>query len=237
MIVAEIGDRIRVVTQNDHAALAADLLGLWRYGGIADHPLRQEVLWATREHDNGWRESDASPLPRTDFGIVDFRGIPDPLRQEIWLRGTARSIEQNSLAGALIAQHNLDLHAEQRNDPGWGEFFSELDDWVLELEQDNERLGEIRNLYPHLQRADSLSLALCQSQEFISLPGGYTAQKMLASDSETEVFRVNPFPFAGATRFRVAARWMENQYWQSSTDLVSTLTRCRWKTQQFLLQP
>ena len=53
MIVFREGDRLRLVTQPDHAAFAADLLSLFRLPDLVDHPRRADLLRAVRLHDNG----------------------------------------------------------------------------------------------------------------------------------------------------------------------------------------
>ena len=66
MIVVRRGASLVLVTQSDHAHFAAELLSLWRLDGFPDHPRRDDILFAVREHDNGWREEDA--VPRLDEG-------------------------------------------------------------------------------------------------------------------------------------------------------------------------
>ena len=61
VIVVDKGDLLRVITQPDHARFAAELLSLWRADGLPEHPRREQLLFAVREHDNGWREADAAP--------------------------------------------------------------------------------------------------------------------------------------------------------------------------------
>ena len=59
---APMDGRLLVVSQNDHAHFAAELLALWRADGLPDHPRRRRLLFAAREHDNGWRETDSAPF-------------------------------------------------------------------------------------------------------------------------------------------------------------------------------
>src|SRR4030095_7348030 len=110
MIVRRDGDRLRLVTQPDHAAFAADLLSLFRLPALVDHSRRAALLRAVRLHDNGWRELDAPPPvdraaarpesagrelaapPPVDpaNGLpYTFIDLPRPLRLEVWERGTA----------------------------------------------------------------------------------------------------------------------------------------------------
>ena len=61
MIVVAEGAASSVITQPDHAHFSGELLSLWRADGLPVHPRREELLFAAREHDNGWREADAAP--------------------------------------------------------------------------------------------------------------------------------------------------------------------------------
>ena len=217
--------------------MAAEILALWRHGGIADHRLRDEVLWATREHDNGWREADACPLPNDDRGLVDFAAVPDTLRQQIWLRGTTRYVNQRPLESLLILKHNRDLHEQHRGQPDWIEFFQQLDELHEQLRESQTDWQDICSLYPHLQRVDTVSLALCQELESAQLPGDYALHRISETGAEVSTFRLTPFPFAGATRFRIAVRWLPKKHWSSSAELTSALARSHWKNHEFLLQP
>ena len=61
MIVTTAPPGSRLVTQSDHARLAADLLRLFRLPELLEHPRRELLLRAIAEHDNGWWETDAAP--------------------------------------------------------------------------------------------------------------------------------------------------------------------------------
>jgi len=54
MLVRALDASLLVVTQADHARLAADLLALLRLPELAGHPRRAELLRAVADHDNGW---------------------------------------------------------------------------------------------------------------------------------------------------------------------------------------
>src|SRR5438270_6922849 len=96
MIVKGEGDRLRVVTQPDHAAFAAELLSLCRLPGLVDHPRRGALLRAVRLHDNGWHELDAAPpIDRSSGRPWSFVDLPPSLRLEVWTRGTARYVDED----------------------------------------------------------------------------------------------------------------------------------------------
>lgn len=56
MIYYRMGaDRWVLTTQTDHAFFSGEVLSLWREDGLPQHPRRGDLLFAAREHDNGWR--------------------------------------------------------------------------------------------------------------------------------------------------------------------------------------
>lgn len=238
MIVAAFEDRLRLITQHDHAALAADLLRLWRSGGVADHRFREQILWAVREHDNGWREADSSPQVAPDGTVYDYRSIPGPARREIWLRGCERYLESHPLESVLIIEHGRRLHRDQRGDPEWEEFFERLHELGAKAVEREPESQSVVAAYPHLARCDGLSLALCEGAETRELAGGYSLHRVGGPAGDGDVsYRLDPFPFAGATRFRVAGRWVDDREWASSTQLASALAEARWTRIDLLLQP
>src|SRR5215213_8305992 len=90
MIVRRDPTHLLLITQPDHAALAAAVMDAWRHP-LPDAPVRDVVLLATREHDNGWYEEDAAPLVDETTGrILDFMTAPDSVRQGIWPRAVER---------------------------------------------------------------------------------------------------------------------------------------------------
>src|SRR5262245_37751022 len=108
MIVVHDGDGLLLVTQNDHAHFSGELLSLWRDDGLTEDPRRADIVFAAREHDNGWREADA--VPRVDVASGEpfgFLSLPAPDRIEIWRRGIARYREDQPYAALLVHQHAL----------------------------------------------------------------------------------------------------------------------------------
>ena len=104
--VASGGAELRLTTQPDHAFFAAELLSLWTTDGLPANPRREDILFATREHDNGWREADAAPSADRESGQpLDFMGVATTTRLDIWRRGTERYRSGRSYSAALILEH------------------------------------------------------------------------------------------------------------------------------------
>ncbi len=85
MIVRTIESSLRLITQNDHAHWAYQLLSVWP--SLASHPRRQPILEATRLHDRGWHGIDATPLVTDEGRPHDFRTMPPAEREQVWRRG------------------------------------------------------------------------------------------------------------------------------------------------------
>ncbi|HYN19994.1 MAG TPA: DUF3891 family protein, partial [Thermoanaerobaculia bacterium] len=163
MIVAPADGQLFFITQPDHARFSGELLSLWRADGLPDHPRRAELLFAVREHDNGWREADAAPRwNRERDRPHDFLTIPREDRNEIWQRGTARFAGEHPYSALLVTRHALQLHRERQGDEElqpFLEYLAELSKELLEATGVTE--AELEADYRWLDLTDLLSLAVC----------------------------------------------------------------------------
>ncbi len=233
MIVAAKNQDLRVITQNDHAHLAAELLALWRSDGLPEHPRRAELLFAAREHDNGWREIDAAP--RVDSATQrphDFISLPRAERLELWQRGVERFAKQQPYSSLLILQHALNLHLSLDEDTRWRPI---LDHWrglseelLAETGLSEEQLAAD---YYWIFLTDLISLALCH--RIAELPSGHGFSGSLNGDT----LHLDPFPLAGATTFQVPSRQIPQRPYRSDMDLAMELATARWGQTSFRIAP
>jgi len=169
VIVRQTSDTFQLITQPDHAALAAAIMD--HSVALAAHPRRASVLLAVAEHDNGWSEPDAAPLIDPATGVpLDFISAPNVVRQGVWPRGVAR-LAGNPWAAALVAQHAIVIFNRYRSDPAWTQFFVEMETMRRELVQASELLlPELLADYWFLGLGDLISLTFCNGwtdvQEF-----------------------------------------------------------------------
>ena len=169
MIVRQTSDTFQLITQPDHAALAAAIME--HSVALAAHPRRASVLLAVAEHDNGWSEPDAAPLIDPATGVpLDFISAPNHVRQGVWPRGVAR-LADDPWAAALVAQHATVIFNRYRSDPSWTQFFVEMETMRRELVQASELLlPELLADYWFLGLGDLISLTFCNGwtdvQEF-----------------------------------------------------------------------
>lgn len=222
MIFFHDNDQLVVTTQPDHAFFSGELASLWRADGLPANPRRAEILFAAREHDNGWREPDAAPRVNPATGHpYSFHDIPRPLRFEIWLKGIDRFAAEHPYASLLIAHHAGQLHREHA---AWEEFFEELDARRAEL---LERVAvEPKTLaadYRFLELADLLSLAACSAWDHEIERSG------LRFRVDGDTLRIAPLPLVGATTFRIRYRRVADRAYAGDADFAIALAEARWQ--------
>lgn len=208
MIVTPEGSRLRLVTQPDHAHLAGELLSLWRADGLPGHPRRADLLFAAREHDNGWREADAAPRWDAERGRpYDFITLPARDRIEIWERGTCRFATARPYAALLIARHALQLFRGRRGEEGWDPFLDFLEDFARGLlAETGVRSAELEADYRWIDLADLIALTACRRSQVPQEPVERYGVRIESLEAPEETVRLDPFPLAGATTFRVPCR-------------------------------
>ncbi|HXO20629.1 MAG TPA: DUF3891 family protein [Thermoanaerobaculia bacterium] len=225
MIVFDEGPALRFVTQPDHAHFSGELLGLWRSDGLPAHLRRAELIFAGREHDNGWREADAAP--RWDRGRgrpVDFLTMPREGRIEIWERGTTRFAGSHPYAALLVARHAQALHGDRRGEAEWNDFLAYLEELERGLrEETGVAEEEVAADYRFLDLADLISLAACTER---SEPFERHGVRGLW---QAGAVHLQPFPLAGATAFGVPCRRIPHREYRGDADLGGELAAARWE--------
>lgn len=231
MIIVDDSDCLTVITQPDHARFGGELLSLWRANGLPEHPRREDLLFAIREHDNGWREADSAPWidPETRRPY-DFRSYPEPSRLELWERGIRRFADQRPLVALLIAEHAEAIHQPLTRD--WQRLFEELEPHRhLWLEKVGVDPSIVRQDYFFLGLADALSLTVCTREE------GRVEHHGMQARMVGDNLQLDPFPLAGTTTFQIPIRKVAKQAYDSDTQIGSALARARWQHLQVKVGP
>jgi hypothetical protein len=232
MIVRREGEQLVLVTQADHARLAADLLARWTRHGLPAHPRRSKLLEACREHDNGWWETDAAPACDPEGQPFGFLAVPAPVRLEVWRRGTARYESSRPYVALLATQHGLTLHRGYRGRAGFDELLAELEErrdrLLAELELRPEDLALD---YPFLEVADNLSLAACQR------PTGAFQVGEIAGRVVPGGLTLDPFPCGAAVRLTIPVRRIPRRGFANAADLGAELGRARFADEEVWLSP
>lgn len=225
MIVVDESPGLLVITQTDHARLAGELLSVWTSDGLPDHPRREDLLFATREHDNGWREADSAPrVEAARQRPCDFISYPSRDRVEIWQRGIERFCGRRPYVALLIAHHAETLFRQDGDAAGtWRELAAALDDRRQEW-TDSAAVGpaEIEADYRFLSTADLLSLAVCNRWH------DPIQTDLVQAELSEGTLQLRPFPLAGATTFRVPCRRIPDRPYAGDADLGGELARARW---------
>jgi hypothetical protein len=219
MIIRQDRNALLFIAQADHARLAADLMAAWHIDGLPAHPRRDLILLATREHDNGWREEDAA-LHVADGEPLDFMSVRPAVKHRIWPRAAARAADLHPYAGALVAQHALSVHGQQRSDPEWRAFFETMDRVRRDLlaRCDPAAAAALADDYRFVQIGDQLSLIFCN---------GWTAPFPTAGGRTIlrgTTLEIAPDPFAGRrVALRVPARRLPRRTFTSAAELRAAL--------------
>jgi len=225
MIVVPEDSAFLLITQPDHAHLAGEILSLWRAGGLPDNPRRDDLLFAAREHDNGWREADAAPRWDAERGRPhDFITLPARERIEVWERGACRFAAERPYASLLIARHALNLFGGRRGEEGWDRLLDFLEDFARDLlEQTGVEPETLEKDYRWIDLADQISLAACARRRE---PAGRHGVRIVPRDG---AIGLDPFPLAGATTFRVACRRIPARSYRGDANLGGELAAARWE--------
>jgi hypothetical protein len=241
VIVRTAGDALWLVTQPDHAGLAAALMEAWCEEGLPARPTRAAALYATAHHDIGWAAFDAAPSVDPETGRpVDFISAPPAVKQAVWRHALQILPPHSTYAAALVAQHAISILRRYRADPGWHAFFDDMDrdrDHWFAAAGRSEAAGEAGIDPPAALRqsflqdyavvgiGDTLSLTFCNGWTSPQAAEGYGIQ--LAG---TEL-RVCPDPFDGrCVTLRVAARRVPDRRYESDDDLRATWRGARAET-------
>jgi hypothetical protein len=159
----------------------------WRE--LDSHPRRESILLAIGEHDNGWREPDASPsLDPASGRAHELINAPAAVRQGVWPRGVER-LSHDPWAAALVAEHALTVYDRYRSDPVWSEFFQTMATMRDELlTRIGRPLPELEHEYPVVRIGDLISLVFCN-------PWREETYRQWTFRFERDVITVTPWAF------------------------------------------
>jgi hypothetical protein len=151
-----------LITQPDHAVLAATIMRGWKRGGLPESPRYMAIMLAIQVHDNGWEEVDTEPcLDPLTGQVLDFVHVPEDVRHGVWLRGVAR-LTGEPYAAALVAQHAVHIYRRMRQQAGWRQFFVDLTAARdAHLAASHETIETLQREYAFLRLADLASLTFC----------------------------------------------------------------------------
>jgi hypothetical protein len=218
MILRRDGNSWLCIQQVDHAAMAAEIMAEW--DELTTHARRDQILFAVRNHDNGWIEEDAATHVDGSGEPLDFISVPVPVKHRIWPRAVARFEREHPYEAALIAQHALTVHGQQRPDGAWRPFFDTMEGLRSHM---IDRCGIRANAtldedYRFVQLGDQLSLIFCNGW---SAPFPRHGGRSILRGSTLET---TPDPYGGRTvTMSVRARRIPARTYASRDDLRATI--------------
>ena len=216
MIIRRLESTEQLITQPDHAALAARIMRQWRAGRLEESPRRGSILHAVEQHDNGWVEVDEELVVDAATGrLLDFVEVPDAVKRVTSSRGIER-LAADPYAAALVAQHRLHVYRRFESNPDWSSFFAEVT-----AARDSYRraagstsLDELLEDYTFVRAGDLASLAFCNNWTAVDPDDcGY------AMHLEGSTMTVAPDPFAGGSiEIHIEARQIGRATFRSPED-------------------
>ncbi|WP_240145734.1 DUF3891 family protein [Halococcus salsus] len=135
MIITEVGDGYRFVTQPDHAALSGRLASHWGNERFDEPAPRSAVCLAATHHDHGWHDYDLRPHRADDGTLRGFTNVPDEEWVSFYTRGIEAVAAVDTYAGLLTSMHATGLHRggygvrpsipDQSDEPPYESFIAE----------------------------------------------------------------------------------------------------------------
>jgi Protein of unknown function (DUF3891) len=215
MIIRRRSSSLQLITQPQHASLAARIMREWDAAHFPDSPRKASILRAVEQHDNGWDEGNEALVVDEQTGdLIDFNDLPDRLKRDASMRGIER-LAHDPYAAALVAQHRLHVYRQYADVSEWRQFF----DIVREVRETQLRAARLWSLdqllrdYSFVRAGDLASLAFCNNWTTAADPDGcsYT----MRFDGNT--LRLAPDPFAGRTiAIAIDAREIASQRFASA---------------------
>jgi uncharacterized protein DUF3891 len=218
MIVRTSGDHLLLITQPDHAHLAATIMH--HCVALTAHQRRDTIMHAIAQHDCGWAVEDASPRVDPQTGhVLDFIHAPNAVRQGVWPRCISQLEPHDPYAAALIGQHALTVYDRLRSAPDWQPFFDDITQRRDALVAHAAiPLAQLVDDYAFVRLGDLISLTVCTEDMELSQFGDWRVRR--AADGAI----VDPDPFGGAVvSTEIAARELPSKTYPSDAALHEAL--------------
>lgn len=202
-----------LITQHDHALLSGQVMSHWGTDMFVQPDPYDEVLFAIKEHDSGWKQWDSNPKINTENGFpANFTEMSPYDQSVIWSKCYRSHCADYPYASALTALHFSKFNSSNlRKDPDNEQLkLLQLDmrDFISEELKFNISNGnsdiipeDIKVNLKLLQIGDIISLTLChgwRSIEITEAPIDYSgAQTTLKMQSEDGFnYTISPYPFS-----------------------------------------
>jgi len=254
MIRRDVKEGWVLINQHDHAELSGEIMRFWGNKEFSRPEPYDEVLFAIRGHDNGWKEWDSSPrINPVNQYPMNFIEMTSSDQAYIWRRCFKRHSVEHPYASALIALHFGKLNEKSLNknlnNNMAKSLHSEIIDFVsnmLNINASDLNLSSFpKDVQVNLglvQIGDIISLALCHgwsSNEIKYAPLNYDSSLSTLSleSSDGSNFTIRPYPFAEPLlRFQVRGRKLKQKKFSNDAELRQMLNQTEYETLQFSIR-
>lgn len=216
MIIRRLPSSLQLITQPEHAALAARIMREWDAAHFPDSPRKASILRAVEQHDTGWDEGDEALVVDEETGdLIDFIDLPDPLKHAASMRGIER-LTDDPYAAALASHHRLHVYRRYVDAPDWRAFFDAAQEARdTQLRAAGFDLDQLLSDYTFVRAGDLASLAFCSDWSTAEDPDGCRYTMRL----EGTTLSLTPDPFGGRTvAIAIEAREIPRQPFTSAED-------------------
>jgi hypothetical protein len=216
VIIRRSASSQQLITQPEHAALAARFMRQWQENHFPESSRKASILHAVEQHDCGWADIDEALVVHEATGqLLDFLQVSDAVKRDTSSRGIEQ-LSSDPYAAALVTQHRLHVYRRYAEHPEWRAFMADLtaarDAYLHAAGQTSP--GQLFSDYAFVRAGDLASLAFCNNWANVDPDGcGYVMR--LAG---TSLF-VSPDPFGGRTvEIEIDAREIAHQSFSSAAD-------------------
>jgi len=254
MIRREKNDGWILIAQHDHAELSRQIMTHWGNGEFAKPKPYDEVLFAVREHDLGWKEWDSLPKINPENGFpANFTEMNYLDQCDIWSRCYKSHSDNHPYASALIALHFSKFNSSNlRKDPDNEQAKSLQEEMKLfiskrlDIDVSNGNLekipDEVKTNLKLLQIGDIISLVLChgwRSIEITEVPFNYYgSQTTLKMESEDGLnYTIAPYPFHQSNlKFNINGKKLDKKTFSDDEELRERLNISNYETLDFTIR-
>jgi hypothetical protein len=224
----------------------------WKDKQFSSSSLYNEVLFAIKEHDNGWKEWDRSPKTNpTNQYPMNFLEMSSPDQSEIWRRCFKRHSTEHPYASALIALHFEKLNEKSLNkksDNGVARALrTEISDFVSDMLKINIPNFDMNSLPRDVQVnlrlvqiADIISLALCHGWSSIGIenvPYNNSVTTLSLKSDDGNRYVVTPYLFSKSLiTLQVEGRRLDQKEFSTDAELREMLVESQREILHFSIQ-
>ena len=230
-----------LIAQHDHSGLSGQVMTHWGNDEFSKPEPCDEVLFALKEHDSGWREWDSLPKINPETGYpANFTEMSISDQCEIWSRCYKPYAAAHPYASCLIALHFSKFNQSNiRKDPD-NEQAKSLGLSIKKFVAEKLNIGisnaglenipdDVRTNLKLLQIGDIISLTLChgwRSIEITEAPFGYNGSETTLKVESQDGFnyKIAPYPFhESGLKFNIKVKELDKKSFPDDRELRATL--------------